>query len=431
MKYNEYDSATDNYDIYVLFVEMGLKLIRQENPKGLLNYIMPHKWLNAGFGVGLRELTKDKVSKIIHFGAFQVFSKASNYTALHWFDKKSTSLDFVKMPQNIKRENEVTEFLNSLKKESFLNVEHKNLNSSVWNFGDSTMNSIFEKIKQFPKVSEIFSNVYSGLATSKDDVYFLSQCKESKNDCIKGYSKELKHFVEVESALLKPLLMGDDFHRYEKLESDSMTIFPYFKEIDSKGREKMKLYELAELKSKFPKGYSYLKKCEKILRGREKGRFDIEKWFQFGRAQGLKGQHITKLLCPDICNNTQFTIDNKGIFYFTATIYGYIVSEKFANLDYKYLLAILNSKLTWWFIAHTSVVMRGNYYRIKPTYIKEFCIPNISKKEQKPFIDLVDKILEFKKQSKDSTALESQVDSLVYQLYELNDSEKATIENKE
>lgn len=147
----------------------------------------------------------------------------------------------------------------------------------VWNFGDSTMNSVFAKINNFPKVSEIFGNVYSGFATSK------------------------------------------------------------------KGREKMKLYDTKQLKKDFPKGYAYLKKCESVLREREKGRFDIEKWFQFGRAQGLKGQYITKLLCPDICNTTQFTLDDSGKFYFTATIYGYILSEKFADLDYKYLLAVLNS----------------------------------------------------------------------------------------
>lgn len=426
-KYNEYKSATDNFDIYALFVERGLKLVRQQKRNGLLNYIMPHKWLNAGFGVGLRELTKDNASKIIHFGAFQVF-KASTYTALHWFDKKTTRLNFVKMPQNIKQENEVTEFLNSLKEESFLKIEHKNLDSGVWNFGDSAMDSVFVKINNFPKVSEIFSNVYSGLATSKDSVYFLSQCKEVRGK-IKGYSNELKCFVEVESTLTKPLLMGDDFHRYEKLESDSVVIFPYFKEIDSKGREKMKLYDTKQLKKDFPKGYAYLKKCESVLRTREKGRFDVEKWFQFGRAQGLKGQYITKLLCPDICSTTQFTLDDSGKFYFTATIYGYILSEKFADLDYKYLLAVLNSKLTWWFLTQTSVVMRGNYFRIKPAYIKEFCIPKISKKEQKPFIDLANKILECKKQGKDTSELESKIDDLVYAIYELTQDEIKAIQS--
>ena len=71
-------------------------------------------------------------------------------------------------------------------------------------------------------------------------------------------------------------------------------------------------------------------------------------------------------------------------------------------------------------LTQTNVVMRGNYYRIKPAYIKEFCIPKISKKGQKPFIDLASKILESKKQGKGTSELESQIDELVYNLYRAN-----------
>lgn len=89
--------------------------------------------------------------------------------------------------------------------------------------------------------------------------------------------------------------------------------------------------------------------------------------------------------------------------------------------------------MTWWFLQKTSVVMQGGFYRIKPAYIENFCIPNLAPKEQKPFIALADKILKLK--AKDSTTdtskLESEIDSLVYKLYNLTENEIKIAENKE
>lgn len=429
-KYKQsYQTATKNYDIYVLFVEMGLKIIKSN---ASINFIMPHKWLNADFGEGLRNLVQNKAAKIIHFGDFQVF-KASTYTALHWFNHRAKDLQFIKSPDSIQTEQEMTDFLNSITQEDLRIFAHKDLDSKVWNLSSDKTQNILMKIFEYSKANEIFEKIYSGLATSKDSVYFLEQCKETSKGLIKGYSKELDLIVEIESDFAKPLLMGSSFHRYEKLESDLRVIFPYFKETDSKGKEKMSLYSELDLQTHFPKGYAYLKQCEQVLRARENGRFDTNKWYQFGRAQGLKGENIEKLLCPDICNNTHFSLDFTGKFYFSATIYGYIQSEEFKHLNYKYLLAVLNSKLTWWFLQKTSVVMQGGFYRIKPAYIENFCIPNLAPKEQKPFIALADKILKLK--AKDSTTdtskLESEIDSLVYKLYNLTENEIKIVENKE
>lgn len=248
-----------------------------------------------------------------------------------------------------------------------------------------------------------------------------------------GYSKELERNVEIENALLKPLLMGDSFHRYDSPSTELRVLFPYYQGEDSKGNAKMYLYDESTLKERFPKGYAYLKECEKVLRARENGRFDNEKWFQFGRAQGIGAGGIEKLICPDFCEKMQFTWDKQGEFYFTTTIYGYIKNENFENLDYRFLLAVLNSELTWWYLSQVSSVMRGGYYRNKPTYMQDFSIPNLSPKEQEPFIKLVDEILLQKETNNldNIRKLEAELDKLVYTLYNLTDEEIKIIENKE
>ncbi|EAH4651909.1 class I SAM-dependent DNA methyltransferase [Campylobacter jejuni] len=420
--------ASKNYDIYILFIEQCFKLIKKQ---GVISFIMPHKWFNADFGVNLREFAKDKISKIISFEEFQIFD-ASTYTALQWFENNSLHLKFVQADKNIKTKEEMSNFIFNLKEENFKMINNKKLSSSFWSFEENSNQEIFSKINQHISVKDLF-RVFVGLQTSKDSVYFLKDCQENKIS-VKGYSKELDKEVEIEKEILKPLLMGDSFHRYEKPISNSMVLFPYYRQ-DNTDVKKMCLYDENELKSKFPKAWEYLKECESILRARENGRFDNEKWYQFGRAQGINQENISKLLCPDICNNTHFVLDNLGEFYFTTTIYGYVRNEEYKNLDYKYLMAVLNSSLTWWFLQKTSVVMRGGFYRIKPAYIEKFCIPKINSKNEKladELINLVDEILKAKEQDKNANTqeLENKINSLVYKLYNLNEEEIKIIEGK-
>lgn len=422
--------ASKNYDIYILFIEQCFKLIKKQ---GVISFIMPHKWFNADFGVKLREFAKDKISKIISFEEFQIFD-ASTYTALQWFENNSLHLKFIQADKNIKTKEEMSNFIFNLKEENFKMINNKKLSSSFWSFEENSNQEIFSKINQHISVKDLF-RVFVGLQTSKDSVYFLKDCQENKNS-VKGYSKELDKEVEIEKEILKPLLMGDSFHRYEKPISNSMVLFPYYRQ-DNTDVKKMCLYDENELKSKFPKAWEYLKECESILRARENGRLSSDDlWWRYIYPKNQTLFNKEKLLCPDICNNTHFVLDNLGEFYFTTTIYGYVRNEEYKNLDYKYLMAVLNSSLTWWFLQKTSVVMRGGFYRIKPAYIEKFCIPKINSKNQKlvdELINLVDEILKAKEQNKNASTqeLENKINSLVYKLYNLTDDEIKIIKNKE
>ncbi|EPU2579849.1 DUF7149 domain-containing protein [Campylobacter jejuni] len=422
--------ASKNYDIYILFIEQCFKLIKKQ---GVISFIMPHKWFNADFGVNLREFAKDKISKIISFEEFQIFD-ASTYTALQWFENNSLHLKFIQADKNIKTKEEMSNFIFNLKEENFKMINNKKLSSSFWSFEENSNQEIFSKINQHISVKDIFSKIFQGLATSKDSVYFLKDCQENKNS-VKGYSKELDKEVEIEKEILKPLLMGDSFHRYEKPISNSMVLFPYYRQ-DNTDVKKMCLYDENELKSKFPKAWEYLKECESILRARENGRLSSDDlWWRYIYPKNQTLFNKEKLLCPDICNNTHFVLDNLGEFYFTTTIYGYVRNEEYKNLDYKYLMAVLNSSLTWWFLQKTSVVMRGGFYRIKPAYIEKFCIPKINSKNQKiadELINSVDEILKAKEQDKNANTqeLENKINSLVYKLYNLTEEEIKIIEGK-
>ena len=80
-------ACVGNFDIYVLFIERAFLLL---NPNGRLGFIEPHKFLQADFGVGIRNFLAKHMAlaKIVHFGAEQVFSEATTYTCLLFLGKK-------------------------------------------------------------------------------------------------------------------------------------------------------------------------------------------------------------------------------------------------------------------------------------------------------------------------------------------------------
>ena len=65
------------------------------NTKGLLGFILPHKFFNAKYGAGVRKILSDgkHLSKIVHFSDQQVFANATTYTCL-LFLNQSTQKEF-------------------------------------------------------------------------------------------------------------------------------------------------------------------------------------------------------------------------------------------------------------------------------------------------------------------------------------------------
>lgn len=405
-------AATGSYDLYVCFVEQALSLIKQT---GIVNYIMPVKWTNASFGKGLRKIisSNNAASKIISFGAYQVFN-ASTYTALQWFRFSSKVLLYKELDRNLSTNNELGEYLNSLDDDSMSNIDSTKLSDNSWVLVSGIVNSLLTKLEKQPRrVADIFDKIYQGLATGKDDVYFLRNCVEQEMS-ISGYSKIIDEVVNIEKELCRPLLKGEDVHRYGCLDTQRYVVLPYERDCDN-----MTLIKENDLSEKYPMAYSYLKKCETILRKREKGRFDIDgEWFQLSRKLGLAYATSPKLIAPDISMGGNFSFDEQGMFYQTATLYGYVKKDD-VLVSYKVLMAVLNSRLCWWFMQNTGTVMSGGFYRYKPAYIKPFPMPSdmVLSKSSLEIENLV-KAIEQEKEN-DTSALENQIDFLVYHLYGL------------
>ena len=315
---NKYKSATGSFDLYAMFAERGLQIIKKD---GILNYIMPVKWTNAAFGKGLRKVTTgcNSAYKIINFGAYQVFN-ASTYTALQWFKPNSKELLYYELDRNLETNQELGTYLNSLNSDNAAKINSVKLNQDAWILTTGNISRILDKLEQQPRrIKDIFEKIFQGLATSKDDVYFLYECTE-ENGIVTGLSKYLKRRITIERELVKPLLKGEDVHRYDNISTNRFVIFPYKLE-----EGKANLYSEEEISTLYPQGYAYLKECEDELRGRENGRLMHDDfWFRYIYPKNLILFANEKLVAPEISLGGNFAYDEKGNFYSTTKIYGYI-----------------------------------------------------------------------------------------------------------
>lgn len=109
--------------------------------------------------------------------------------------------------------------------------------------------------------------------------------------------------------------------------------------------------------------------------------------------------------------------------YVSATFY-VIKSER---IDLKYLTAVLNSKVVAFWLKNKGK-MQGQNYQLDKEPLLDIPLFKPAENLQQPFITLVDKILADKKAGNDTSALEREIDVLVYGLYGLSEDEIRIIE---
>ena len=116
-------------------------------------------------------------------------------------------------------------------------------------------------------------------------------------------------------------------------------------------------------------------------------------------------------------------------YYTDQSIYNIYLKNN-SNLSLKYVLSLLNSKLLNYYFKTKMVTNADVYPYIKGIHLKKLPLIEISLNYQKPFIYIVDQILTSKKANTqaNTTALEAEIDQLVYELYGLTDEEIQIVE---
>lgn len=367
----KFQSATANYDIYALFMEKCYYLI---NNTGIVSFILPHKFLVSDFGAGIRQFFKDKtaVETLVHFGSEIVFEEASTYTCI--VDLTKTEKQKVKFKKLLP--NQIFE--------PFIwdTMDYKSLSEKNWDLQSEQIFDVIKKLKTQPyTINNVFDRIFQGIATSLDAIYVF--IGEDKGTYIKGYNEKYDYHFEIEKEMVKPIFGGRDIFKYQTPAINNYVIFPYLLD-DESAKPMSENYIIDNL----PKAYSYLKHFEKEIRGRERGRMDVDEgWFLYIYPKNLPYFQYPKIMTREISLGCNMTYDEKGEFYHNTKVYSFVKKDKF-QVDEKYYLGIMNSSLMWFFLKNTGSEYRGGYYVFKTNYLKPFPLPEISENSQ----DVINKV---------------------------------------
>jgi adenine-specific DNA-methyltransferase len=408
---SKFISATRKYDIYVLFIEKSFELLKQD---GFCNFILPHKFLISDFGVGIREylIKNNALDRLTHFGSNIVFEDASTYTCLFSISKKeNTYFNYIEI--------EPKEIIKSI---TYNKIEIKSLTSESWNLKDKDVLETLNKLNTGKYLKDISEGIYQGLISNGDDIFILKGYIDK--GIFKGYSQRLNEEVELEAKIMKPILKGKNIQRYKPLSSDIYIIYPH------KQNDSGKTIPLTsnELKNEYPLSYKYLEIFkDELITKKIKYKTNSKDWYSLHRSREINIFENDYLITPQLQNIPSFALNNSS---FYADAGGYMING-IKSIKPKALLAILNSKIMWFFIKNTSSEYSGGYFYFKTAYLEPFPIPNlISLDNEKSLIDKVDQILSLKKDNSeaDTSALELEIDIMVYALYQLTFEEVLIID---
>ena len=403
-KYYEkaYQSATGRFDFYVLFMESGYKLLAKQ---GILSYILPHKFINSDFGIGIRKFIYDNkaLQYLVHFGSESIFEKAKVYTCIIGLSRENDNFLFA-----------------SIKPKEIENFEYKSIpnsclsNVSRWDFQQTGSSAIMDKMKRMPyRMKDVISVCSQGTVSMGDDLYMLKGHFEG--DYFIGYSEQTKKEVRLEKDILRPELKGEDVKRYAPLRNSYWLIYPHH-QVNGKTVP----YEEAEMQTLFPLTYEYLLPFkEELIEKKIRYKTNPKYWYALHRSRDMQMFEQPKIITAEISLGCNMTYDNTNMYHVT-TCYTIIPKEEEKSKMLAYL-GLFNSKLLWYFLSETGNVLRGGFFRFKTKYLEPFPVPEILEKDTDEISRKVRTILAAKASdaNTDTSALEANIDLLVYHLYGL------------
>ena len=398
----------DNYEVYagtadllVYFIELSMKNLRQN---GQFSFIISNKFMRAGFGKALRRyIPQYRVHELIDFGDLPVFDEATTYPLIISLEKTAPTGEFT--AANIP-ELHPTIFREDLAEVSFTSLQ-SGLTSDGWNLANAETQLLLDKLRNtgVPLGEYVKGEIYYGIKTGYNEAFVIDE--ETKDRLITEDPKSAE--------VIKPFLAGRDVKRYVPPVAKNYLLF------FEKGWTKLNIGNMVEhdafkqLRMKYPAVWQWLSTHEE----KAKKRYDQGDYWWELRACDYYGKFDkVKIIFPDISLSMNAAISSNSE-YGVNTLYIIPVSDIG-------LLGYLNSELLSFYYAGISASIRGGYFRFIRQYIETVPIAtNIQS-----LSPLVTQILAAKaaNPTADTTALEAEIDVLVYKLYGLTYAEVLVVD---
>jgi hypothetical protein len=380
------------FDSFLFFISLSEKILKEN---GDTSYIVPNNLIYQMTFENARRFMLDKFvfRKAINMGD-KVFLDADVPTCLYTAIKgndKNYKFNYADL-RNVQDKKEL------LHLDSYEQIEKANiLETFALVFGVKDDNfKLLKKIGEgTTKLSELVENASYGIGSGGDKIFRLpaEECKTLKLE------KEILHNV----------YSGSNIQRYYVKYEDEKIIYTT-KEVDI---------------SKFPNILKHLTPHKvKLSTKRETKNGTLPWWcLHWPRNKDLyKGE---KIVLRQTGDRITAALDLDSYFVMDSVMVLKLKSD--SKYDSKYILALLNSKLFGFVYENIAMEKGRTFAQVKPQNIKQLPIKSADSKKVKKLVELVDKIRG--KIGEDITSIENEINSIVYDIYGLNENDIKIIES--
>ena len=384
---DQYQSYQPFADVYCYFIEKAIGL---QNQQGILSLITSNSYLRAEYGAPIRGLlqSKNMLLRVLNVEDSQVFESVIVNVAIIVSRKSANLTDDLCIVVNSPFSDD--SFEDFVKNNSF-NYPQAYFNSRSWNLVEPKCVELQRKLESSGKTLEqLGTKIRLGIATGSNEAFLIDQDKK----------RELCEKNPVNAEIIKPILRGRDIFRY------SYTLAEQYILLAKNG---------VNVEKDYPDIYEHLDSFGDRFRNR-----------------GAQGQHWTnlracsfyddfkkeKIVWIELTDLGRFALCNEEIYLLNSAYFLLPPS----GIESKFLLGVLNSSVIRFYlglIAETSGMGTSRWIN---NYVKEFPIPEAPCEQQALIIGLVDEILAAKDTdpTADVSALENEIDQIVYLLYGLD-----------
>ncbi|MFN2511731.1 MAG: Eco57I restriction-modification methylase domain-containing protein [Pyrinomonadaceae bacterium] len=432
-------------DLFYFFFHLALDLL---NDKGTAAFITTNYYITATYADKLRKDLRERsdILALINFNELKIFESAlGQHNMISIFQKGHYSpFAFTALCQRsgIPKAREVENVLSgkdSLTTYSVIPQAELYSSENLYirlaghaEHGDNPIQQILAKLASATCTVGTITKISQGIVTGADRLrtkyverYPGSGFTLNEGVFVLTLEECRKKGISPKSPHLRPWFKNSDIGKYRTSDTTPTRLL-YFK--DEKQKQPI---EDSVLK--------HFRRFEQVLVDRlsvcKKNQFQwniVSKWIARGefyllfyprKPQVFDGE---KIVAPQRSYNNTFGY-NDTPWYASADVY--FINPIDRSISLKYILAILNSKLLFVWLYHKGK-RKGEMLELYQKPLSEIPIKRISPHEQMRFIKLVDRILAAKQRDvqADTSALELEIDRLVYRLYELTDDEIAIVE---
>lgn len=401
-----YHCYTGTADLYVYFYERGIQLLK---PGGAFAFVTSNKWYRTSYGQKLREWLHQqaRLHKLIDFGDEAIFT-ALAYPTIVIASRRPAELQTANKKENVQvlvwqKGFDVTALTDVFAKQSFSLPQHE-LSPKGWQLAPPIQRRLLEHLRTagIPLGKYCHDRFYYGIKTGFNEAFVIS------GDCRAALIKDDPRSDEI----IKPFLRGRDIKRWHVQSPNLWLIFIpwHFPLHEDSSITGVSTVAEREFEKQYPAVYAHLRSHKTELSARNKAETGVRyEWYALQRwgAEYWQEFEQPKIIVPAIENGVNYAFDVEG--YFSNDKTTIIVSE-----DWSYLLAVLNSSVSWWFTQQTFSSKQGGFFEFKPMYISQVPIVPISK-ENKAIVDFIVHVV--LKKTEQLPRFEQLLNAFVYELF--------------